>query len=106
MATGVATSIERVSTAAQTDRNLTTIFELAADAGLMTGLVSTTNITDATPAAFVAHIDQRYCQSPSTMVLEDRTHPQYSTDCAKDFRDRGGRGSVAEQIALSRVDLT
>jgi len=105
MATGVATSIERVSTAAQTDRNLTTIFELAADAGLMTGLVSTTNITDATPAAFVAHIDQRYCQSPSTMVLEDRTHPQYSTDCAKDFRDRGGRGSVAEQIALSRVDL-
>jgi alkaline phosphatase len=105
LATGVVTSIGRVSTAANTDENLETIMEMASDAGIATGVVTTTRITDATAAAFVAHIDQRYCQSPAEMVEQDRTHPQYSTDCAKDFRSRGGRGSVAEQIAASRVDI-
>lgn len=105
LATGVVTSIGRVSTAANTDENLVTIMELASAAGLQTGIVSTTRVTDATPAAFVAHIDQRYCQSPRNMVEEDETHPQYSTDCSKDFVAVGGRGSTAEQIVASQVDI-
>ncbi len=40
-------------------RNLTTILELAEKAGLSTGLITTTRITHATPAAFYAHVDNR-----------------------------------------------
>ncbi|WP_369425063.1 alkaline phosphatase [Methanothrix sp.] len=40
-------------------RNLTTILELAEKAGLSTGVVTTTRITHATPAAFYAHVDNR-----------------------------------------------
>ncbi len=39
--------------------NLTTILELAEEAGLSTGLITTTRITHATPAAFYAHVDNR-----------------------------------------------
>lgn len=38
---------------------LTTILELAEKAGLSTGLITTTRITHATPAAFYAHVDNR-----------------------------------------------
>lgn len=40
-------------------RNLTTILEMAEKAGLSTGVVTTTRITHATPAAFYAHVDNR-----------------------------------------------
>ncbi len=40
-------------------KNLTTILELAGKAGLSTGLITTTRITHATPAAFYAHVDNR-----------------------------------------------
>lgn len=40
-------------------KNLTTILEMAEKAGLSTGLVTTTRITHATPAAFYAHVDNR-----------------------------------------------
>jgi len=39
--------------------NLTTILELAEMDGLSTGLITTTRITHATPAAFYAHVDNR-----------------------------------------------
>lgn len=39
--------------------NLTTILELAEKDGLSTGLITTTRITHATPAAFYAHVDNR-----------------------------------------------
>jgi alkaline phosphatase len=39
-----------------------TILEIARDNGLSTGLVATTDITDATPAAFVAHVPSRKMQ--------------------------------------------
>lgn len=105
LATGVVTSIGRVATAAGTDENLRTILEMAHDAGFGTGIVTTTRIADATPASFIAHIDDRYCQSPSSMVEEDKTHPQYSTNCADDYTANGGRGSVAEQIVQSGIDV-
>lgn len=40
-------------------RNLTTILEMAEEAGMSTGLVTTTRITHATPASFYAHVDNR-----------------------------------------------
>jgi alkaline phosphatase len=40
-------------------KNLTTILEMAEKAGLSTGLITTTRITHATPAAFYAHVDNR-----------------------------------------------
>ena len=39
--------------------NLMTIFEMAEDAGLSTGVVTTTRITHATPAAAYAHSAER-----------------------------------------------
>ncbi len=40
-------------------KNLTTIAELAKKAGMSTGVVSTTRITHATPAAFYSHVNDR-----------------------------------------------
>jgi alkaline phosphatase len=57
LATGVTTSIGRIATSAKTDKDLTTIIELAEDQGFKTGLVTTASITDATPAAFAAHVN-------------------------------------------------
>ena len=65
MATGTKTNngvISQDSTAIQGKRdggNLTTILEMAEDRGLSTGLITTTRITHATPAAFYAHVDNR-----------------------------------------------
>lgn len=44
------------------DQPKPTILEIARDHGLSTGLVATTDITDATPAAFVAHVPSRKMQ--------------------------------------------
>jgi len=65
MATGEKTNngvISQNSAAIQGKRdgeNLTTILEMAEDSGLSTGLITTTRITHATPAAFYAHVDNR-----------------------------------------------
>jgi alkaline phosphatase len=65
MATGEKTNngvISQNSSAIQGKRdgeNLTTILEMAEDSGLSTGLITTTRITHATPAAFYAHVDNR-----------------------------------------------
>jgi alkaline phosphatase len=65
MATGQKTNngvISQDATAIQgknDGRNLTTIVEMAEKAGLSTGLITTTRITHATPAAFYAHVDNR-----------------------------------------------
>jgi len=48
---------------------LTTIFELAEDAGLATGIVSTTRVTHATPAACYAHSVERDWESDINIPL-------------------------------------
>ncbi len=68
LATGVTTSIGRIGTSAQSDKDLTTIIELAEDKGFKTGLVTTASITDATPAAFATHVSVRGCESSERMV--------------------------------------
>lgn len=105
MATGIITSAGRIGTTAGTDRDAVSIMELAAAAGFKTGIVTTSSVTDATPASFVAHISGRLCESPRGMVSHNATNPAFSTDCSKDLKANGGLGSIAEQIAASRVDV-
>lgn len=65
MATGNKTNngvISQDATAIQGKKdgqNMTTILEMAERAGLSTGIITTTRITHATPAAFYAHVDNR-----------------------------------------------
>jgi alkaline phosphatase len=105
MATGIITSAGRIGTTAGTDHDAVSIMELAAAAGFGTGIVTTSSVTDATPASFVAHINQRLCESPRAMVTRNPTNPAFSTDCSQDLRANGGKGSIAEQIAASNVDV-
>lgn len=93
-ATGSKTSNYRLSTAAGTDEILPTILERAQHHGLPVGSVTTAELTDATPAALVAHVNSRRCQGPADM---DR--------CARYRRSRGGPGSIAEQSVDRRVDV-
>ena len=79
--------------------------ELASDAGIATGIVTTSSITDATPASFVAHISHRLCQGPESMQRNNERFPQFSFDCHVDRRSNGGPGSIAEQIARSKLDI-
>jgi len=58
LATGVKTAIGRVGEGSD-GRALATLLERARDAGLATGMVTTSSILDATPAAFAAHTDRR-----------------------------------------------
>ncbi len=105
MASGVLTSAGRISTTANSDRDITTIMELAQAAGFGTGLVTTASVTDATPAAFIAHISQRGCEGPDDMVKTNARMPMFSTDCTSDLKANGGKGSIAEQIAASALDV-
>lgn len=65
MATGHKTNngvLSQDATAIQGKRdgkNLTTILEMARNSGLSTGVITTTRVTHATPAAFYAHVDNR-----------------------------------------------
>ena len=95
MATGVVTSRDRIATRAGTGEPIETVVELAAAAGKRTGLVTTANLTDATPATFATHVRLRFCQGPADM----------SSRCSEDLKANGGRGSIAEQLAGSEVDV-
>jgi alkaline phosphatase/streptomycin-6-phosphatase len=93
-ATGVKTSNGRISTSAQSDRDLKTILEIAQERGYRTGDVTTAELTDATPAVLAAHVANRSCQGPSDM-----------TACPQDRKSAGGPGSIAEQMVAHHVDV-
>jgi alkaline phosphatase len=104
MATGVITSRGRIATSAGDDRDLGTIVELAQAAGYRSGIVTTASVTDATPAAFAAHISFRLCENPDSMV-DITYHDIPLGDCSQDLKANGGKGSIAEQLAESKVDV-
>ncbi len=104
MATGAVTSTGRISTSAGTDKDFTTIVELAADAGLQTGIVTTASVTDATAAAFATHINFRLCENPDSMV-NVRYKDIPLGDCSPDLKANGGKGSIAEQLAESSLNV-
>ena len=62
IATGVVTQVGRIGTDPQ-DRDRETIAETAIKAGMRAGVVSTSAVTDATPASFIAHVAHRSCQN-------------------------------------------
>src|SRR5262245_33384843 len=93
-ATGVKTSNGRISTTAQTDRDVKTILEIAQERGYRTGDITTAELTDATPAVLAAHVAARSCQGPTDMLA-----------CPQDRKSAGGPGSIAEQMIAHRVDV-
>ncbi len=100
IAAGVVTSRGRIATRAGNGRPVDTLLELAGRAGKRTGIVTTSSVTDATPASFAAHIRRRFCEGPRDM-LPTETDPR----CPEDLKANGGRGSIAEQLAESGVEL-
>ncbi|MGI9282250.1 MAG: alkaline phosphatase [Endozoicomonas sp.] len=104
LATGEVTSRGRISTSAKYDKDLVTIVDLAKQAGLKAGIVTTSSITDATPSSFVAHISQRECENPDMMV-DAVIYQRKPVDCSQDVKAKGGPGSISEQLAASNVDV-
>lgn len=94
IATGRKTSNRRVSTAPASGEPVATILEQAQRAGYRTGLVSTAHVADATPAAFAAHVNFRWCFDPMSMTA--------CPDFATTF---GGPGSIVEQMVATRPDV-
>ena len=104
IATGRITSSRRIATSAGTDERLLSIMEIAQSAGLGTGIVTTASLTDATPAAFATHINNRFCQGPADMVSiigATRT----PVNCSQYIQANGGGGSISEQIAALEIDI-
>ena len=103
LATGAVTQIGRVGK----DGNNTvvaTVLEAAAADGYKTGIVSTASVTDATPAAFAAHVAVRACESPIT-IHGGKKYGVTFDGCPEDLVENGGLGSIAEQLATSEVDV-
>ncbi|MGW3796697.1 MULTISPECIES: alkaline phosphatase [Dermacoccus] len=72
------------------------LLEMAKHNGLRTGNVSTAEIEDATPAVQLAHVTERGCYGPSVT----------STKCPTNAKEKGGKGSIAEQALDTRPDVT
>ena len=95
--TGEKTSNGRISTSPSTDQDLKTILELAQENGLHTGIVTTAELTDATPAVLASHTSDRDCQGPSDSETIEL--------CPQDRKATGGPGSIAEQMVDHHVDV-
>lgn len=93
--TGQKTSNGRISTTPGTDEDIPTILELAQEAGKHTGNVTTSEVTDATPAALMSHVSKRGCKGPE----------ETAEDCPEDSKAEGGPGSIAEQSVDHGVDV-
>lgn len=104
MATGQVTSRGRIATSVGEGKRLETIAEMAHQAGFKTGIVTTSSVTDATPASFMAHINLRFCENPGAMV-DVRIRGQLLGDCSPFLVANGGPGSISRQIAESDVDV-
>jgi alkaline phosphatase len=104
LATGAVTSRGRIATTAGSDERLTTIVELASAAGLRSGLVTTASVTDATAAAFAAHINFRLCENPQSMVNVSYGDIPLG-DCTQHLKANGGKGSISEQLAESTLHV-
>lgn len=72
------------------------ILELAKKVGLATGNVTTTELQDATPASQFAKISLRKCYAPSSTTK----------NCPEAALEKGGLGSITEQLIKVRADVT
>ncbi len=104
IASGITTSRGRIGTRAGSDEDVVTVLERAQKLGMKTGLVATSSVTDATPAAFAAHIKARFCADPANMI--DVSYKGFDLGgCPDDLIANDGPGSISEQLANSGVDV-
>ncbi|MEC8158273.1 MAG: alkaline phosphatase [Pseudomonadota bacterium] len=103
LASGAVTQIGRIGKNAA-DESVTTVLESAASAGYKTGIVSTASVTDASPAAFTAHVTIRACENPITIRGGEKYGVKFD-GCPKDLKENGGMGSISEQLAVADVDV-
>ncbi|QYH20394.1 alkaline phosphatase [Corynebacterium aquatimens] len=73
------------------------LIEMAKNAGMRTGNVTTSEIQDATPGALGSHISQRGFYAPSG---------EKKVVGSEEARENGGLGSISEQIIDTRADVT
>lgn len=73
-----------------------TVLEIAKANGKATGNVSTAEVQDATPAVQVAHVSGRKCYGPEAT----------SKSCPENAIEKGGKGSISEQLLDTRADVT
>ncbi|ADB54097.1 alkaline phosphatase [Conexibacter woesei] len=78
-----------------TNAGYDTALEIAKRLGKRTGNVTTSEVTDATPAAMSAHISERDCKGPEAT----------RTLCPQETKAAGGLGSIAEQQIDLRMDV-
>ncbi|MGW6969270.1 alkaline phosphatase [Streptomyces zaomyceticus] len=71
-----------------------TLVELAGQRGMATGLVTTEEVCDPTPAAMAAHVADRSGRGPDTMER-----------CRAQATENGGPGSIVEQLVRTRPDV-
>lgn len=71
-----------------------TIMEMARAAGFKTGDITTSELSDATPAVMASHVTDRGCQGPANMAA-----------CPTNDKANGGQGSIVEQLVQSDVDV-
>ena len=103
LATGKVTSMGRIATDID-DRDVMTIGERAITAGFKVGLVTTSSLTDATPASFLSHVSARSCEGPEE-VLGSTYYGIPQPACLADARDNGGPGSIIEQLVSSGASV-
>ena len=103
LATGAVTQIGRIGKNG-VDQPVKTVLESAADAGYKTGSVSTASITDASPAAFAAHVTIRAWEKPVTIRGGEKYGVTFA-GCPEDLAENGGLGSISEQLAVANVDV-
>ena len=104
IATGAITSPGRIGTTAASDKDVINLVELVKQQSIKVGLVTTASITDATPASFYAHVNDRGCENPSAMVDFEK-YAGLIVDCSQDLKANGGLGSISEQLIISGVDV-
>lgn len=93
ISTGNRTSSGRVAVKAEDGSHYKTIMEEAQERGFKTGLVTTSIITDATPATFAAHAQNRYCfmsSSPACQQFGDTPIVEQMLDHHVDVMLGGG----------------
>ncbi|GGF44195.1 alkaline phosphatase [Williamsia phyllosphaerae] len=72
-----------------------TLLQKAKESGKATGDISTAEIQDATPAVQLAHVSARKCYGPDDTKAK----------CPDNALEKGGLGSISEQILTSRADI-
>lgn len=80
------------------------MIELAKLAGMRTGNVTTSEIQDATPAAMGSHALGRKCYGPEN--TKEANKGCFGDMYNQQYRERGGLGSISEQLVETRADVT